>query len=816
MQAHATPALPTTRLVVAIALVSAGALAYQLLLMRWLAIAHWYPFAAMIIRLALLGHGASGTWLSLQRTRAQARFHAWFPACALAFAASAVAVLPLAARIPFNGLELVWNARQLLWLGALYLLLALPFFFAAGCFGLAFAGHGERIPRLYGADLLGAGAGALLGLGLMWRPLSQALALAAACGALAALMTLPSVRSRKRWLIATSGVLAGVLLAAGSGLLEPPVNAWKGQSRTLLLPQARVITQSDSPYGRLTVVESPRVPLRHQVGLSLANTREPAPQLAVFVDGDAMWTITRAAPPDRLDYVDRTLAALPYRLVPAPRVLVMGAGGGTDLRLAKRHRARSIDLVDADARRLRWQCERLVAYAGALCDGVRTHARGPRAFVRGQPGRFDLIVLAGEESMTGSSAGVQAASEQFALTREAVGEYLHALAPGGMLVVTRLRKQPPRDELKLWATLVAGLRDRGGAAPAAHLLALRGWDASLMLATRDPLTPRQYRAARGFAAANGFELLPARAPMAAAKTGDTPDDLAAGLRALLTPQADAFVTRYRFAIAPATDDTPYFGDFFRWRSLPELWRLREAGGAVLLDSGYLLLCAALVQAVLLALALVLLPLRLRDLASARAGLPRWRVAMYFIGLGLAFLVIEIACLSRLALLVGHGLVATAVGLGGFLVFAGLGSLAAPRAGTPARAVAAIALGVLWHVATAALVALVAPASPLGLRAAAALVSIAPLAFAMGMPFPLGLARLARQAPALVPWAWALNGFASVVAAIAALLLAMAVGLQATLGFALALYLVAAWVWPASDDAPPPAPRSADRSAGADE
>ena len=73
-------------LVLAIALVSAGALAYQLLLMRWLAIVHWHPFAAMIISLALLGHGASGTWLSLQLARAQHRFDTWFPACALAFA----------------------------------------------------------------------------------------------------------------------------------------------------------------------------------------------------------------------------------------------------------------------------------------------------------------------------------------------------------------------------------------------------------------------------------------------------------------------------------------------------------------------------------------------------------------------------------------------------------------------------------------------------------------------------------------------------------------------------------------------------------
>ena len=72
--------------------------------------------------------------------------------------------------------------------------------------------------------------------------------------------------------------------------------------------------------------------------------------------------------------------------------------------------------------------------------------------------------------------------------------------------------------------------------------------------------------------------------------------------------------------------------------------------------------------------------------------------------------------------------------------------------------------------------------------------IAPLAFAMGLPFPLGLARLARTAPAFVPWAWGLNGCASVIAAIAALLVAIESGLTATLLIALLLYALAAWIW----------------------
>ncbi|MBC7991326.1 MAG: SAM-dependent methyltransferase, partial [Luteimonas sp.] len=95
----------------AVALVSTAALGYQLLLMRWLSIAHWYPFAAIIISLALLGHGASGAALSVARERALRHFDVLFPACAMLFALAAAGCLLLARAIPFNGLELVWDWR---------------------------------------------------------------------------------------------------------------------------------------------------------------------------------------------------------------------------------------------------------------------------------------------------------------------------------------------------------------------------------------------------------------------------------------------------------------------------------------------------------------------------------------------------------------------------------------------------------------------------------------------------------------------------------------------------------------------------------
>ncbi len=111
---------------------------------------------------------------------------------------------------------------------------------------------------------------------------------------------------------------------------------------------------------------------------------------------------------------------------------------------------------------------------------------------------------------------------------------------------------------------------------------------------------------------------------------------------------------------------------------------------------------------------------------------------------------------------------------------------------------ALALAVAGIVAAAVLHLVAAPSLfgwlmplPDTLKIAVSLVLIAPLAFFMGLPFPLALVRVAAARPGLVPWAWGINGCASVLSAILAILLAMSLGFSAVLLIAIGLYLVAA-------------------------
>ena len=132
-------------LLVAVSLLSAAAIAYEILLTRLFAVALWHHFAYMIISLALLGYGASGTFLVFVRHRALARFGVSFAALAVSFGLAAIGCYALAWRLPFNPLEVIWDWRQQLYLAAMYLLLALPFFTAGSAIGLSLAARPARV-----------------------------------------------------------------------------------------------------------------------------------------------------------------------------------------------------------------------------------------------------------------------------------------------------------------------------------------------------------------------------------------------------------------------------------------------------------------------------------------------------------------------------------------------------------------------------------------------------------------------------------------------------------------------------------------------
>ncbi|HUF87464.1 MAG TPA: class I SAM-dependent methyltransferase [Thermohalobaculum sp.] len=778
-----------------VAAVSAAILAYEVLLVRLFSIVHWHHFAFMAISVALLGFGISGAILAVLRPWFAARARGAFTAAAALFGVTAPLAFLVAQRLPFNALEVVWAPGQLLWLGAIYLALAVPFTAGATCIGLAFVEAGTAAGRVYFWNLLGSGAGALGIVGALFvlGPMA-CLGVAGGLGLVAAVL---GARHPAR-AAGAAGLAVLAWFAAPPGWTALHISEFKGLTRALAVSEARLAAERSGPLALLSVVESPAVPFRHAPGLSLTAPALPPPQLGVFADGAFaaaidQWDGERAS----LGYLDHTTDALPYHLTEPRRVLVLGAGGGRGVLQALGHGAGRVDAVEPNPDMIRLLAHDFAGRAGApyARPGVRVHAAEPRHFVEAPPGVWNVIQL----SLGGGPGGLHGLSEDYLLTVEGLTRVYRSLGPGGWLSVTAPIDLPPRAGLKLAATLAGALEGLRVEDPGTRIIAMRGMSTLTIAVKRGLVLAPDITAARAFAATRAFDLV--HYPGMQRAEANRRNVLAGpvfheGLRALLGPGRGAFVAGYKFDIAPPTDDRPYFHDFFRWATLPELLSLGAAGGgAALLDLGELIVAATLVQAGLLGLALVLLPLRARAYRGKPGG-TTWRFGIYFAALGLAFLFVEIAWIQRFTLFLGHPLYAVSVVLTGFLVFAGLGAGASlwldrrrwPSIGLAVGAIAALALGYL-----AALPGLFAALAHLSdpARVAVSLALIAPLAFFMGMPFPLGLARVARTDPAYVPWAWGLNGCASVVSTPAATLISMQLGNAATVVAAVGLYAAAA-------------------------
>jgi len=781
---------------IAIGLLSACVLAYEVLLTRFFSIVLWHHFAYMIISAAMLGYGASGTALMLLKEKIAPHFGAVYVMSAAALAVLMPGAFLLAQQVPFNPLELLWDKTQPAKLFAVYLLMMLPFFCGGLGIGLVFSHFGKQAGRIYAFDILGAGTGSLGVIGVLFLvPPHRVLTALTALALLAAAVAIVELKMRAKWLreiFVGLAVLAVVALPA----VQVHPSAYKDLSQALNFAGARVIEERSSPLGQITVVENTLMPLRDAPGMSLNATSEPPPQLGVFIDGNGPSALTRFdGKLTPLAYLDQLTSALPYHLLERPRVLVLGAGAGSDVLQALYHGSAAVDAVELDRNITDLVSQRFRDYAGNLYNqsGVHIYEAEARGFVNSSDKRYDLIQVALLDSFGTTSAGLYGLSENYLYTVEALQTYHGRISPGGMLAVTRWLTLPPRDALKLFATAVSALERSGVSHPAKRLAMIRGWKTVTLLVKNSDFTARDVAAIREFCRTRSFDL--AYYPGMNAGEANRYNLLAQpyfyeGAIALLGPQRQEFIDQYKFYIEPATDDRPHFFRFFKWNAAAELFSLREQGGMPLLDWSYPLLVATMVQAIVASIVLILVPLAL---SRCRRTLPGVPVALYFLAIGFAFMFMEIAFIQKFVLFLSHPLYAVAVVLCAFLVFAAVGSWLAGHwqvankvtlAVIAMGAISLLYLAILPHLFQALI------HLPDAAKIIISIALIAPLAMCMGVPFPTAMIRLANTAEDAIPWAWAINGFASVVGAVLATLLAIHVGFAAVILLAVLIYALA--------------------------
>ncbi|MGZ8136570.1 MAG: spermine/spermidine synthase domain-containing protein, partial [Methylococcaceae bacterium] len=783
--------------------------------------------------LALLGYGVSGVFLALNRDRLSRSFPEAVMTNLLLFSFSAPACFLLAQQIPFNPAEILWTPVQFLYLCSIYLILTPPFFFAANVAGLSLYRFKEQVSTIYAADLFGAGVGSvgvILLLFVMFP--EQILTVLVLSGILATLIVL-AYAFRQQSLDTSSWIVAciiGIAVTIGAtGWIKLAISPYKSESQLLLIPGTQVTARYSSPLGLLSVVNTAITPLRYAPGLSLNATAEPPEQLAVFTDADNMTAITRYnGDPETVNYLDQTTSALPYHLKQYADILILGAGTGSDILRANSHAIKHIDAVELNPQVIDLVKNKYADFAGRIYSGanVKLHVGEARGFVATSNKTYDLINISLLDAF-GASAGLYSMAENYLYTEQAIQDYMQHVSADGYLSITRWIKMPPRDEPKLLATVINALKQKNIAQPGQQLIMIRSWQTSTLLVKNSVISSDEINRLKQFCNERSFDLVyyPGISAQEVNRFNiQSQPYLYEAATALLGNQSEAFIEDYKFNIEPATDDKPYFFHFFKWQTLLEIISLLDSGGIFLLESGYLLLIAALLQAIIASLVLIALPLRLwksklgiTNLSgtalhlpvSRQAGKPdvkpetgsHLRILVYFFCLGLAFLFIEIAFIQKFILILHHPLYAITVVLSTFLLTAGTGSYFSEKLSrNPIKSV------IMLPIATITLFSMVYILSFDSItrflletgylsRYVVSILLIAPLGFCMGMPFPMALARLSQTTPALIPWAWGINGCASVISAILATLIAMQFGFTVLIFLAIALYCLAAMCFP---------------------
>jgi hypothetical protein len=496
---------------------------------------------------------------------------------------------------------------------------------------------------------------------------------------------------------------------------------------------------------------------------------------------------------------------VPYVLLDKPRTLIIGAGGGRDIFMAKSHGARSV--VGAEINPVIVRAMRpggvLYEYSGKVyaSENTRIECIDGRHLVKKTPaGSIDLVILNGVDTFSGLSSGAYAYAESYLYTKNAFKDYFRVLDTDGIINCYRwLFFNMPRETLRLHAIALEALKESGIKNPWEHIM-IGGSDWSSVLVKKSPFTEEERGKVVNYWKTHGVTpLYPA--PEELMKSRDPLRFFHMYTEYYKRNQHHIFSHAYPFDISVVTDDTPFFYKYYKLE-LPNLFKpvaVHHTGSIVFMTQAVVFL-----QSFVMIVLFICVPLFLYKKNDIRK-LPRASLTpfvTYFCCLGIGYMFIEIPLMQRFVFLLGSPIYSITVVLSVLLISTGLGSIsiAALQRKTKTRRLcrgtqlgaAALALGgyitLLIVFGTNIYDYLIAFA--FWIRVVSVSFLIFPLGFLMGLFFPAGLQIAGERFEDTIAWAWGINGGFSVLGSILAIIIAQFFGFNAVLFLGMVCYLAA--------------------------
>lgn len=755
---------------------SSAALLLELSLTRLFSVVLFYHFAFLAISVALLGLGIGGVighlrrrWLETQDMQRLASRLSLL--CAMAIIVALEVALHTSVSVDLN----FGSFRRM---ALLYLASAAPFAVIGLVFSVVFARHSVNISRLYGADLAGGAAACLATV-----PLLNSIGAPNSILFSAVLMALAAAiwtnERRWRW--------AGLLLAAGVATLivlntfHPMVD--------IIYAKGEYRDPSQFEYARWNSISRVEV--------------DSAPDGAkrIRIDADAATRLMNVDPhhlsPQVQDSLLGSMPGLVNFLRPKGEFAIIGPGGGRDVVRAVSNgspRVVGIEINPTIVNKI--MRDRYASYSHHLYEmpGVEIHVSDGRSFIRSSGEKFDVVQMTLVDTWASTAAGAFALSENNLYTVEAFEEYFQHLRPDGMVAITRWEFKEPREALRVVSVAMDALHRLGEKNPSKNLMVVsegpldRGRRA-LVLAKRTAFSEQELGLASTYIQKYPImvgQYLP----------GGSQDNPFSRLIASNDPVA--FAKQYRFNVAPVDDNAPYF--FFTMKLEQLLHRSVDQGIDWNVNLGVAVLGIVLLLSLLAVFGFLIIPMALSE-NRQKSFVP----LLYFVAIGLGYILVEITFIQRFVLFLGHPTYALTVVVFLLLLSSGAGSFLSRRWIHEMRQVrwplvaAVVFIGGYVFLLPGLLPALVGKSFSVKLLICAAL--LVPLGFVMGMPFPAGLHAIGKArfnsrgkensaGANSVEWAWAMNASASVLGSALAMVIAIRYGLNVTLGCGAVAYFLA--------------------------
>jgi len=784
--------------------ISVGFLSFSILLLelletRLLSFIFWNHMVYLTLSVALLGFGVSGSLVALFSHRIVNR-KKWLSWLISGFGLSIVLVLLATVVLPVFG----WITTPFKILFC-YFTYVLPFILSGAALSILLSTPDVKVGQLYAIDLVCAGIACYLFF-LLLPALGPSLLLCiTACltGMLAMSWTDKTDTKAKAFSGAVIAIAA--IVVASSSALKLVTEPYKELHEVVVLPDSKTEQTIWTPLCRVDLVSNDKIPFSmHTYSLPAGSSK------LITQDGTANTILPGKTAIDQIvaqvqaDKPRIYAPALAYRIKKEPKVAVIGVGGGNDVVHAAAAGASEVVGAELNPAIFNFTTKQCAEFNGHFFDNnpkIKIYNEEGRSMLRRLNKKFDIIQFVAIDTFAALSSGAYVLSENYLYTVEALKEILDHLEPDGMMCCQRWNQMPPRESLRLTVLSCEALKERGSKTIDKQIMVIAMDQWALNMVKNSPFTEDEVKTIIEGANKHNMQLLYMPKVFSDPNFETTynqqlkPENKEGSkvwtelVAAYQNGTEKKFFGGYPYLIEPTTDDSPFFFEYHQKTDLGGL-NLDEQRG----NTAGVTLNLVLVQATLFTLFAVFLPLiRFQRLGMAVKNAASFSV--YFASVGFGFMLIEVALIQKCVLFLGNPMYSLSVILATLLVSAGIGSALVTKTGWPVKKVMSV-FGTTFLLFFGLLVVTLNPLVdslmhlPLEARIATTAAMLFPSGLLLGVFFPTGLQAVHKRAPSYLPWAWGINGCASVYGSFVAIKLAILVGFTSTLLVGAATYVLA--------------------------